>query len=135
MAELIETGGRVYAEALFRAAVEAGRVREVDRDLSDFMESLAADRAVLGSLLNPRLPQEAKKRVIATLLRGADPLVRNAMLGLADNGRPHPLRRAHPAAHGPPAPPRAEGRPGHHRRARAASPRRPPGRIRAARAG
>ena len=87
MADLIETGGRVYAEALFRAAVEAGRVREVDRDLADFIESLAADRAVLGSLLNPRLPQEAKKRVIATLLRDADPLVRNAMLVLADNGR------------------------------------------------
>ena len=87
MADLIEAGGRVYAEALFRAAVDAGRVQEVDRDLSDFFEALAADRAVLGSLLNPRLPQDAKKRVVATLLRDSDPLVRNAMLVLVDNGR------------------------------------------------
>jgi F-type H+-transporting ATPase subunit delta len=87
MADLIEAGGRVYAEALFRAAAEAGRVQEVDRDLADFFESLAADRAALGSLLNPRLPHDAKKRVIATLLRDADPLVRNAMLVLVDNGR------------------------------------------------
>jgi F-type H+-transporting ATPase subunit delta len=87
LADLIETGGRVYAEALFRAATEAGRVQQVDRDLSDFIGSLAADRSVLASLLNPRLPQEAKKRVVATLLREADPLVRNAMLVLVDNGR------------------------------------------------
>ena len=87
MADLIEAGGRVYAEALFRAAVDADRVSEVDRDLADFFEALAADRAVLGSLLNPRLPQEAKKRIVATLLRESDPLVRNAMLVLVDNGR------------------------------------------------
>jgi F-type H+-transporting ATPase subunit delta len=87
LADLIEAGGRVYAEALFRAAVDAGRVAEVDRDLSDFFAALAADRAVLGSLLNPRLPQDAKKRVVATLLRDSDPLVRNAMLVLVDNGR------------------------------------------------
>jgi F-type H+-transporting ATPase subunit delta len=87
LADLIEAGGRVYAEALFRAAAESGRVKQVDGDLSDFMESLASDRAALGSLLNPRLPQEAKKRIVATLLRDADPLVRNAMLVLVDNGR------------------------------------------------
>jgi len=87
VADLIEAGGRVYAEALFRAAVEAGRVPQVDSDLTGFFSALAGDRAVLGSLLNPRLPQEAKKRVIATLLRDSDPLVRNAMLVLVDNGR------------------------------------------------
>ena len=87
MAELIDHGGRVYAEALFRAAEEAGRVPAVDADLRDFMESLASDRAALGSLLNPRLPHESKRRIVAALLKDADPLVRNAMLVLVDNGR------------------------------------------------
>ena len=87
MAELIDHGGRVYAEALFRAADEAGRVPAVDADLRDFMESLASDRGALGSLLNPRLPHESKQRIVAALLKDADPLVRNAMLVLVDNGR------------------------------------------------
>lgn len=87
MAELVDQGGRVYAEALFRAADEAGRVSAVDADLRDFMESLASDRGALRSLLNPRLPHEAKRRILAALLKDADPLVRNAMLVLADNGR------------------------------------------------
>ena len=87
VAELIDHGGRVYAEALFRAAEEAGRVPAVDADLRDFVESLASDRAALGSLLNPRLPHESKRRIVAALLKDADPLVRNAMLVLVDNGR------------------------------------------------
>jgi F-type H+-transporting ATPase subunit delta len=87
VAELIEAGGRVYAQALFRAAGEAGRMAEVDRDLSEFVASLAADRSVLGSLLNPRLPAESKKRIVAALLKDADPLVRNTVLVLVENGR------------------------------------------------
>jgi len=87
VAELIDHGGRVYAEALFRAAEEAGRVPAVDADLRDFVESLAADRPALSSLLNPRLPPDSKKRIVAALLKDADPLVRNAMLVLVDNGR------------------------------------------------
>jgi len=79
--------GTYGREALFRAAEEAGRVPAVDADLRDFMESLASDRAALGSLLNPRLPHEAKQRIVAALLKDADPLVRNAMLVLVDNGR------------------------------------------------
>ena len=53
----------------------------------DFVESLASDRAALGSLLNPRLPHESKQRIVAALLKDADPLVRNVMLVLVDNGR------------------------------------------------
>jgi F-type H+-transporting ATPase subunit delta len=87
VADLIDSGGRVYAEALFRAASEAGRVREVDRDLSDFLSTLVGDRAALTALMNPGLPPDAKKRVVATMVRDADPLVRNFLLVLVDNGR------------------------------------------------
>jgi F-type H+-transporting ATPase subunit delta len=87
MAELIDPAARVYAEALFEAAQDAGRVREVDADLSGFVGALVADRPALQALLNPQLPTEAKKRIVASLLRDADPLVRNGMLVLIENGR------------------------------------------------
>ena len=87
MADLIEAGARVYAEALFRAAEQAGKVSEVDHDLSDFLESLAGERGALRSLLNPRLPLEAKRRIVAAMLERSQPLLRNAVLVLLDNGR------------------------------------------------
>jgi F-type H+-transporting ATPase subunit delta len=87
LADLVDARGRVYAEALFRAAESAGRVREVDADLNEFVAALVGDRAALQSLLNPRLPLEAKKRIIASLLKDADQLVRNSMLVLAEKGR------------------------------------------------
>jgi F-type H+-transporting ATPase subunit delta len=51
------------------------------------VQALALDRPALQSLLNPRLPADAKKRVIAALLKDADALVRNAMLVLVEKGR------------------------------------------------
>ena len=41
----------------------------------------------LRSLLNPRLPHESKQRIVVALMTDADPLVRNAVLVLVDNGR------------------------------------------------
>ena len=38
MAERIEAGARVYATALYEAAVDAGKVDEVDRDLAAIAE-------------------------------------------------------------------------------------------------
>ncbi len=87
MAERIESGARVYAEALYRAAADAGRVHEVDRDLQGFTSALAESREVLSTLLNPQLPRDAKRRIVAQMLSDVEPLVRNAMLVLVDNGR------------------------------------------------
>jgi F-type H+-transporting ATPase subunit delta len=87
MAERIEEGARVYARALYEAAVDSGRLREVDGDLRAFVAGLAANRQLLRALLNPQLPRDGKQRVIASVLRDADPLVRNAMHLLIDNGR------------------------------------------------
>ena len=39
------------------------------------------------TMLNPQLPHEAKKRVIEALMADADPLARNALMVLVDNGR------------------------------------------------
>ena len=48
--ERIDPGARVYAEALYEAAVDAGKVAEVDRDLTAFVEAIAQNRMLLGAL-------------------------------------------------------------------------------------
>jgi F-type H+-transporting ATPase subunit delta len=87
MAERIEASARVYAQALYEAAVEAGRVREVDRDLHEFTAHLAGDLQLLRALLNPQLPSQAKHRIANHVLSTMDPLVRNAIQVVIDHGR------------------------------------------------
>ncbi len=87
MAERAESGARVYAEALHRAASSAGRIAQVDGDLREFLESLAENRQALAALLNPQLPGDARKRIIAGMMKGADPLARHLVMLLSDNGR------------------------------------------------
>jgi F-type H+-transporting ATPase subunit delta len=87
VAERIESGARVYAEALHRAAAEADRVAEIDRDLREFLESLAENRRALATLLNPQLPADSRNRIIAGMMKGADPLASNAVMLLSGNGR------------------------------------------------
>jgi ATP synthase F1 delta subunit len=87
VADRAETGARVYAEALHRAAVAAGRVPEIDRDLQDFLEALAESRQALATLLNPQIPADSRRRIIAGMMKDSDPLARNAIMVLSDNGR------------------------------------------------
>ncbi len=87
MAERIEPGARVYAHALYEAAVEAGRVEQVDRDLQQLMATLAESPETLRTMLNPRLPDDARKRIAASLMADADPLARNGVMVLVGNGR------------------------------------------------
>ena len=87
MAERIEPAARVYAEALYAAARDAGRTREVDSDLKALISGLGGNRPLVQALANPAIPRDAKKRVLMTLLADSDPLVRNAVLVLTDRGR------------------------------------------------
>ena len=87
MAERIEPAARVYAAALYEAAGDAGRTREVDRDFRAFLGELSENRLVLKALANPAIPREAKKRVIMRLLEGSEELLKNAALVLTDRGR------------------------------------------------
>jgi F-type H+-transporting ATPase subunit delta len=87
VAERIEPAARVYAGALYAAARDAERTRDVDRDLKALLSDLADNRPLLQALANPAVPRAAKKRVIAKLLEGSDALVRNAVLVLTDRGR------------------------------------------------
>lgn len=87
MAEQIDRGGRVYAEALYSAAQKAGRLAAVGGDLGALMDALASNPAVLRALVNPELPREAKRRILTQMTQDADPLVRNVLLVMVDNGR------------------------------------------------
>jgi ATP synthase F1 delta subunit len=87
MAERAEAGARVYAKALYRAADGADRVPKVAADLQEFLEALAETPQALSALLNPQLPGDARKRIIAGIMKDADPLARNAIMVLSDNGR------------------------------------------------
>ncbi len=80
-------GGRVYGAALVEAAQAAGRLHEVARDLAAVADSVAGNRELAGVLFNPAFPDAAKKQILAQMTEGADPLVRNGLLVLVDNGR------------------------------------------------
>jgi F-type H+-transporting ATPase subunit delta len=87
MADRVDPAANVYASALHQAARDGGRVREVDRDLRQVLDTLGEHRAVLRALVNPGLPREGKQRILVKLLEGAEPLARNAVLVLAEHGR------------------------------------------------
>jgi F-type H+-transporting ATPase subunit delta len=87
MADRVDPGGRVYANALHQAATDAGRVHEVDRDLEALIATLGESELLLRALVNPALPRDAKRRILARVLEQADPLARNAVLVLAEHAR------------------------------------------------
>lgn len=83
----VEAGATTYAEALFVAAEAAGRIHEVQRDLAAVTAALAESRPLARAVFNPAFPIDAKKRVIAQLAEGGDPLVVNVIYVMLDNGR------------------------------------------------
>jgi F-type H+-transporting ATPase subunit delta len=87
VAERIEPAARVYAGALYDAARDAGRTREVDGDLRALLDGLSDNRLLLQALANPAIPRDAKKRMLTQLLQESDQLLRNAALVLTDHGR------------------------------------------------
>ena len=82
-----DPNAQAYANALYEAAVEAGRLDAVRRDLSAFVRALAETRPLARALFNPAFPTEAKKRVVNQMTVGGDELVRKAIHVLLENGR------------------------------------------------
>lgn len=79
--------GRVYAEALYDAAHDAGRLDQVRRDLGSFADAVAANPALTQVMENPQTAALAKHRIVAQLAGDAERLVRNLLLVLVDKGR------------------------------------------------
>ena len=78
---------RVYAEALFEAAAEAGEVERVRTQLGEFVDALAASPALQRALFDPQVDAAAKERVVAALSSGASPLLANVLRLLLVKGR------------------------------------------------
>lgn len=78
---------RVYAQALFDAAREAGVVEPVRRELGDFVAALAASAPLREVLADPQIARSAKARVLADIMREAQPLLANALQLMLGRGR------------------------------------------------
>ena len=78
---------RVYAQALFDAAREAGVVEEVRRELGDFVAALAASASLRNVLADPQVETAAKHRVLAEITSGGQPLLANVLLLMLERGR------------------------------------------------
>lgn len=78
---------RIYANALFEAAKERGRLERVRKELGDFVHALADIPELRNLLANPQLDSEAKASALEELLEGSDELVRNFLRLVTEKGR------------------------------------------------
>src|SRR5919197_1552003 len=78
---------RVYARALFDAALEENRVEQVREQLEQLVEAEAEVPELRELLRNPQLDARTRRAALEDLLSGADELLRNFLLVLVDKGR------------------------------------------------
>jgi F-type H+-transporting ATPase subunit delta len=78
---------RVYAEALFEAAGDQGRLAEVREQLGDFVDAVESSDELRSLLRNPQIEPHVKRDALGAALGEAEPLVRNFLLLLAEKGR------------------------------------------------
>jgi F-type H+-transporting ATPase subunit delta len=82
---------RTYANALFEAAQEKGRLETVRDELHAFAEAVEQVPQLRELLVNPQLDSRAKVEALAAVLVDADELVRNFLLLVAEKGRANQL--------------------------------------------
>jgi F-type H+-transporting ATPase subunit delta len=78
---------RTYANALFEAAKEKGRLERVREELREFVDAVDQIRELRELLLNPQLDSADKVDALSAILAEADELVRNFLLLVAEKGR------------------------------------------------
>ncbi|MBV8257996.1 MAG: F0F1 ATP synthase subunit delta [Actinobacteria bacterium] len=78
---------RIYAEALFDAAKDSGRLKEVHEELSDFAVAIRDTPELRAVLRNPQLESSAKARILRDLAGGDDALFANFLALTAEKGR------------------------------------------------
>lgn len=78
---------RIYAEALFGAAKDAGRLAPVHEALTDFAAMAAESGAVRSVLKNPQFDPHVKAQVLADLAGDSEPLFTNFLRVTAEKGR------------------------------------------------
>jgi F-type H+-transporting ATPase subunit delta len=78
---------RTYARALFEAANDKGRLKEVHAELGDFAAAFRDVPELRRVLRNPELDTRAKSQLLEELAGDADELVRNFLRLTAEKGR------------------------------------------------
>jgi F-type H+-transporting ATPase subunit delta len=78
---------RTYARALFEAAKEKGRLKEVSEELGDFAAAVHDVPELRAALRNPELSPEAKAGIVVEIIGEADELLRNFLRLAAEKGR------------------------------------------------
>jgi F-type H+-transporting ATPase subunit delta len=78
---------RIYAEALFDAAKDAGRLPQVNEAFTDFAAALQESPELRAVLRNPQLESTAKASILADLAGGDEPLFTHFLQVVAEKGR------------------------------------------------
>jgi F-type H+-transporting ATPase subunit delta len=78
---------RIYAEALFEAAKDAGRLQQVNEAFGDFAAALEESPELRAVLRNPQLESSAKASILADLAGGDEPLFTHFLQVVAEKGR------------------------------------------------
>ena len=78
---------RIYAEALFGAAKDSGRLAQVHEALADFAVAIEQTPELRSVLRNPQLESTAKANILADLAGDDEPLFKNFLLLTAEKGR------------------------------------------------
>ena len=78
---------RIYAEAIFDAAKEGGRLAPVNEGLTDFAAALKETPELRAVLRNPQLESTAKASILRDLAGDEEPLFSNFLQLVAEKGR------------------------------------------------
>jgi F-type H+-transporting ATPase subunit delta len=78
---------RVYAEALFSAGEDKGKINELQSQLAEFADAVDGDRELQVFLFSPYLSSQDKKEGLARAITGAEPEFANFLELLVEKGR------------------------------------------------
>ena len=86
---------RIYADALFQAALEQDRLDQVREDFGDFVAAIAEVSELRELLRNPQVDPRARAAALDDVLGEADELVRNFLRLLSEKGRSGQIDEIH----------------------------------------
>jgi F-type H+-transporting ATPase subunit delta len=78
---------RIYADALFGAAKDAGRLAQAHEAFGDFAAALEESPQLRAALRNPQLEPATKARILAEIVGDDEPLFRNFLTLVAEKAR------------------------------------------------
>ena len=78
---------RIYAEVLFGAAKDAGRLEQVNEAFADLASAMAESRELQAVLRNPQLESSAKAQILADVAGDDEPLLTHFLQVVAEKGR------------------------------------------------